>query len=258
MSDTETILAFAGIMLVFALAAIGLDWFGKPVKGRRFVAKMYRYPHERRLRGTTTPWRDEDEPVSEHRASAVNTAMSGARSAGGRLGRTVSGSVERTVRSASERASVDVLADEAAGDEFHAGAPPKSHRDFIAARSLAQKHARATAEHRVIRLDDELPRERGRGWSAGDDVFNLLDDGDEPDSEEVARRYWVNVSAADTARMFGEGNHRRMSEGKAPKRRNRRTGRVESMVLDVPDFEATGGSTPVPLWPTGDVDPFDA
>lgn len=268
MSDTETILAFAGIMLVFALAAIGLDWFGKPVKGRRFIPKIYRYPHERRIRGTGTPWLTDrqlaDQAAREAAERAAREAEKAARRAAAPPKPKLRDTVKETVRAANDRAAVlhDGAPTGAIGTDEAPEAPPSSHRDFIAARSLARKHARATAEHRAldtaaVRLGGGSGRDRGRGWQVGLDVFNFTEEGTEPDSTEVERRYWLNVAAADTTRMFGEGNHQRMADGKPPKRRNRRTGRVESMQLEGTDFQSTGGLTPVPNWPTSDVDPFD-
>ena len=61
MSSPETYIAFAAIMLVIALLAVAIDWFGKPLRHRKFVPKTYRFPDERTPRRApqrVTPWSD--------------------------------------------------------------------------------------------------------------------------------------------------------------------------------------------------------
>ena len=45
MSDPELFIAFGAIMLVIALAGVAIDWVGKPLRHRKFVPKVYRYPY---------------------------------------------------------------------------------------------------------------------------------------------------------------------------------------------------------------------
>ena len=61
MSDPQLFIAFGAIMLVIALAGVAIDWVGKPLRHRKFVPKVYRYPDERRPRGSSvrpTEWSD--------------------------------------------------------------------------------------------------------------------------------------------------------------------------------------------------------
>lgn len=61
MTPPETYVAFGAVMLLIALLAVAIDWFGKPLRHRKFVPKMYRYPDERRARRAPdrpTPWSD--------------------------------------------------------------------------------------------------------------------------------------------------------------------------------------------------------
>lgn len=61
MSDPQLFIAFGAIMLVIALAGVAIDWIGKPLRHRKFVPKVYRYPDERRPRGSSvrpTEWSD--------------------------------------------------------------------------------------------------------------------------------------------------------------------------------------------------------
>ena len=61
MDSPETFIAFGAVMLVIALLGVAIDWFGKPLRHRRFVPKMYRFPEERqpkRSKVRQTPWSD--------------------------------------------------------------------------------------------------------------------------------------------------------------------------------------------------------
>ncbi len=50
MSSPETFIAFAAIMFVIALIGAAIDWFGAPLRHRKFVPKAYRFPDERLFR----------------------------------------------------------------------------------------------------------------------------------------------------------------------------------------------------------------
>ena len=50
MSSPETFLAFAAIMLIIALIGVAIDWFGTPLRHRKFIPKAYKFPDERLFR----------------------------------------------------------------------------------------------------------------------------------------------------------------------------------------------------------------
>ena len=50
MSSDETFLAFAAIMLIIALIGVAIDWFGTPLRHRKFIPKAYKFPDERLFR----------------------------------------------------------------------------------------------------------------------------------------------------------------------------------------------------------------
>ena len=50
MSSPETFLAFGAIMLIVALIGVAIDWFGKPLRHRKFIPKAYKFPDERLFR----------------------------------------------------------------------------------------------------------------------------------------------------------------------------------------------------------------
>ncbi len=61
MDSPQVFIAFGAIMLVVALLAVLIDWFGKPLRHRKFVPKMYRFPDERQPRRSkvrATEWSD--------------------------------------------------------------------------------------------------------------------------------------------------------------------------------------------------------
>lgn len=212
MSDPELFIAFGAICLVIALAAVAVDWVGKPLRHRKFVPKVYRYPDERRPRGSSvrpTEW--------------------------------------------SDRAFVLPVA-----------APPP--RPGIAASPTAMGAHDGAVHPGLSVFDQDLddpdegpPTEaveptRPRGWQPGDSVHQPDDHGDPPSPALVRERFWRNVAATAGAAMFGADNVDRMAAGRGPRRRNPRTGEVETMRL--PDVDASGTSLPVPSWPDDAIDPF--
>jgi len=50
MDSPEVMIAFAAVMLVIALLGVAVDWFGKPLRHRKFRPKIYRFPDERQPR----------------------------------------------------------------------------------------------------------------------------------------------------------------------------------------------------------------
>jgi len=47
MSPNQLLAIFAALMIVLAVLAIAVDWLGKPLKNRRFIPRIYRYPDEK-------------------------------------------------------------------------------------------------------------------------------------------------------------------------------------------------------------------
>ena len=109
-------------------------------------------------------------------------------------------------------------------------------------------------------LDDDGPATEAvapvqpQRWQPGDSVHRLDDNGDPATPALIRERYWRNVAATAGAAMFGADNVDRMAAGRGPRRRNPRTGEIETMRL--PDVDSSGGSLPVPSWPDDAVDPF--
>jgi hypothetical protein len=213
MSDPELFIAFGAICLVIALAAVAVDWVGKPLRHRKFVPKVYRYPDERRPRGSSvrpTEWSD--------RAFVLPVAAP------------------------PPRPGIGAAAD------APAALPGAVHPGL------------SVFDQDFDDVDDDGPPTealepaRSRGWRPGDSVHHLDDNGEPPTAALVRERFWRNVAATAGAAMFGADNVDRMAAGRGPRRRNPRTGQIETMRL--PDVDSTGTSLPVPSWPDDAVDPF--
>lgn len=340
MENLETLIAFGALMLVIALLAVAIDWFGKPLKHRKFVPKIYRFPDERqpkRSQVRETQWSDTAFvlPVAEtrpellvrypdHRVSpGLGPTMippQPARDLGPPTAQVpfvdldVDGSPGSVGAGADARAPIEhtpvtpngdhppgeadsfipglvTLEDierspdhTSPGADLHGGStaangttidpagsadppdtpdPADAHENSDAIDGPAEDHDRDGADPAAdvtepaegTPSDAEAPR-RVAGWAPGDYVFNFTTSGDEPSSSTVRSRYWKNVASISGAAMFGRANTERMTSGKPPERRNPRTGKIEVMRLPRVHFGDTGGRTPIPEWPSSEVDPF--
>jgi hypothetical protein len=235
MPSQDTYLAFAIVMVLFVpLVAIAIDWFGKPIK-RRFVPKMYRYPDERRRREAAA------RPTRWSEATFVLP-----------LTPELTHEYAERERAAEARESIAALVNET----FQQPVP----QVMLAPPVFDQDVAKVTDPDTVVETAPVPVRpviERRIGWQVGDYIYNLTVDGREPSPATVRGRYWRNVAAAESAqRIFGTANLARMTDGKPPRRRNPRNGRIETMVLPTAGFVESAGRAPVPYWPGNEIDPF--
>lgn len=287
MDSPEILIAFGAVMLVIALLAVAIDWFGKPMRHRKFVPKIYRFPDERQPRRSQvreTEWSDTafvlpvvEPPVPEMLVRYPDPRL-GAQQVG-------------AAPSALERSPVDVgpptaqvppvaLHDE--GDEATTGAFAPFD---LAAEDSGSTLGLVTLEDRLgsdaaglLQPDgtvaggdltappsddraedadhpDDDPATSPGGWAQGDSVFVPTANGEMPSKATVRSRYWKNVAGTAGVTMFGDANADRMAAGKPPERRNPRTGRVE--VMRLPGVEvASDAETPVPEWPGSALDPY--
>lgn len=241
MDSPQTFIAFGTVMLVIALLGVVVDWFGKPMRHRKFVPKIYRFPSERQPRHSKvrqTPWSDTAFvlPVAEPSPD------------------------ELIVRYPDTRPQTGELFDRAAlpGPAEEPGPPtvqvPPVHPQEFHAEPIVEI---VTVEEHQAKAATETPTpEVGHRWHPGGHVFSLTANGHEPSPATVRTRYWKNVAATTGAAMFGEDNVQRMQSGKPPQRRNPRTTRLETMRLPQAATERTGGPTPIPEWPSSELDPF--
>lgn len=277
MDSPELFIAFGAVMLVIALLAVAIDWFGKPMRHRKFVPKIYRFPDERQPRRSkvrATEWSDTSFvlPVAESPATPLlrypdsPQEPSGIDAGPGQLlpaddhgpptaqvptiapappvadeSDRPGGIVTLEDHLAAQVADADTEDEGGSSAEIHDGAPG----DATSSDDLDDPGAPDSA-------DGSDAASRTRGWKPGDHVFNLTARGAEPSATTVRSRYWKNVAAAGGASLFGSTNTERMAEGKPPERFNPRTKKVEAMHLPTTSI----GDTPVPEWPAAEIDPF--
>ncbi len=243
MSSPETFLAFGAIMLIVALIGVAIDWFGKPLRHRKFIPKAYKFPDERLFRSdvfnsspspqVTKPSHqketrngenlinttDDNEPKNEDSVRA-GSVLTGQETDETHIYQTSGGSQSPYPKSILSSEEIKIAGDESTGSK-----------------SLGIG----------IRL---------QGWAPGDDIYNLTKNGTEPSPSTVRSRFWKNVGVSPGASIFGTENVERLREGKPPQRRNPRTAKYETMRVILLSYEEGEGRTPIPNWPNNSVDPF--
>lgn len=257
MDSPQLFLAFGAAMLVIALIGVAIDWLGKPLRHRRFVPKIYRYPDERQPRHSnvrSTEWSDASFvlPVVEPEALPELIRYPDPRDVAPAFETFTELELSRDL--GPPTAQVPVIAPDLDSiDDGLAGIVTLEETDPTSAELAGTELDQpAQGDPGAGSRDD-----RSTGWSPGGYVFNFTSDGNEPSASTVRTRYWKNVAATSGASVFGADNVERMASGRAPQRRNHRTGRTESMQLPSVTFADTDGATPVPSWPDREVDPFE-
>tara|TARA_B100000902_G_scaffold40036_1_gene47587 strand:+ start:6710 stop:7477 length:768 start_codon:yes stop_codon:yes gene_type:complete len=251
MSSPETFLAFGAIMLIIALIGVAIDWFGTPLRHRKFIPKAYKFPDERLFRSDifSSSRRTDIQPSTEHPEGSNYRDMIAA----GKLENTQTesntnedsneaiveisesskGEAKLPIKSSAGEETIDRSSELIIGDESESS------------KSSAEPEFEATTAG--IRL---------RGWSPGDDIYNLTKSGSEPTPSTVRSRFWKNVGVSPGAIIFGTSNVERLRDGKPPQRRNPRTSKYETMKVHLLSYEDGHGRTPIPNWPNSSVDPF--
>lgn len=258
MDSPALFLAFGAVMLVVALLGVAVDWFGKPLRHRRFVPKIYRFPDERQPRHSQvrrTDWSDASLvlPVVE----ATDERL--VRYPDPRLRHQGLPTPTPVVDAGPPTIQVPVVDLEADEQSFSAPVEPSSIDGIVTLEDIDGDGADLVTVEDISAPDpgsQGAGEDRPEGWQTGQYVFNLTPDGREPSATTVRTRYWKNVAATPGAAIFGDANLDRMRAGKAPQRLNHRTGKQETMRLPAVQWSDADGTTPVPAWPTNEVDPF--
>ena len=266
MSSPETFIAFAAIMFVIALIGAAIDWFGTPLRHRKFIPKAYRFPDERLFRNEKL----RNPNLTNFQRNPDDSGFLE--------------SVESTVKRASGPSSQDngFLVEQEDHNSINILNPTgKLHDESPSTDTLGAKLIYETSPMETVLLDSDnqqkdlisgeleelLPVDlkevtkgsetfRLRGWTPSGYIFNLTQDGREPSPATVRTRYWKNVGAEAGSAIFGTANIERMRDGKPPQRRNYRTGKLETMRITPISFQESGGEIPIPYWPSTAVDPF--
>lgn len=251
--DSPTLFfAFGAVMLVVALLGVAVDWFGKPLRHRRFVPKVYRFPDERQPRHSQvrrTEWSESSLvlPVVE----APDEGL--VRYPDPRLRHQGLPTPAAVIDAGPPTIQVPVVDLDEPSQPFSAPIEPSSIDGIVTLEDIAGDDA---ALIDTDAADESEAAEREVGWKTGQYVFNLKPDGEPPSAATVRTRYWKNVAATPGAAIFGDANLDRMRTGKAPQRLNHRTGRREIMRLSSAQWSDADDTTPIPAWPVSEIDPF--
>lgn len=260
MDSPALFLAFGAAMLVVALLGVAVDWFGKPLRHRRFVPKIYRFPDERQPRHSQvrrTEWSESSLvlPVVE----ATDERL--VRYPDPRLRHQGLPKPTPVVDAGPPTIQVPVVDLDADEPSFTAAPEPSTIEGIVTLEDIAGDEAELVDPVTDVEPEPDPTSAtsqdgRSQGWETGQYVFNLTPDGRDPSATTVRTRYWKNVAATPGASIFGDGNLDRMKAGKAPQRLNHRTGKQETMRLPSVQWSDADGTTPVPAWPTNEIDPF--
>ena len=246
MSSPETFLAFAAIMMIIALIGVAIDWFGKPLRHRKFIPKAYKFPDERLFRSDVFNTKS---PIPENPPrNKKDTGKNSTIQVGDLIVKTDPSRLEAKI---SETSEVAIEEEEIAIVSTTA----KIHDNSTTQRKFATE-TKSLGEDGDEKLQSSSVGIRLIGWSPGDDIYNLTQNGSEPSPATVRSRFWKNVGVSAGASIFGVKNVERLREGKPPQRRNPRTSKYETMKVHLLSYEDGEGRTPIPNWPNSSVDPY--
>ncbi len=277
MGTFELLIVFAALMAVISLVAIAIDWVGRPLKNRRFIPRIYRYE-------------DEVSPLDVAPLPSPLVAAGPPLSAAPPV--SVTPPVLAAPASMAPAVSMPPLAPPPAS--MAPASPPivKPSTTTVAA-SLAPRPPSATGPVAPATTTSAFQDNVGLNSDAGDAGEITGDTGDTGDSarprgiaetvrsqsatawtpdmpldarvddanptpDEKAQRYWMATAhGVGATTHFDDVNLARMALGKAPTRRNPRTGDVEAMELV--GLRASSHRSDVRMkWPDETVDPWSS
>jgi len=273
MGTAEIFIVFSALMALIALVTIGIDWIGKPFKHRRFIARIYRFD-------------DEKLPVDEYGHTTLDAPAPAVRSAPPAYVPPAPVVVAQVPGYMSPVASALHQAPETPAEQvpnptaqmtpvptsFSDPAPATTSEPSAFSSSLTNAPAegvtapRDTDEWRSIglvpagsELGEDAPEDAAEGatsWQPGVPL-DVSVGGSKPSLAVKAERFWKGTAAAlEPISHFDSIEIERMSAGKAPRRTNPRTGRVESMQLT--GLRQASELDQVRMrWPEESVDPWN-
>ncbi len=248
MSSPETFLAYGAIMLIIALVGVAIDWFGKPLRHRKFIPKSYKFPDERLFRSQVF----NPKPILS--TPEIRTAGDSDQH------------FELTKIPLDHQETAPKMENDVHGSppiDEHLPLPIGNDSEVVTDQASSSQENNDSEEinstnhnHHAEAIPEPTGVIRLHGWSPGGYIYNLTQEGKEPSPSTVRARFWKNVGVASGSAIFGSLNVDRLREGKPPQRRNPRTGKTETMKVPLLSFKEGGGITPIPHWPTKAVDPF--
>ncbi len=283
MGTFELLIVFAALMAVIALVAIAIDWVGRPLKNRRFIPRIYRYE-------------DEISPDDEYGLQPPLVAAGPPLSAAPPVVMTPPQPVPplphpagappvvppqpavaapppasmAPVRPEIVKPSTTTVAAELAPRPPAADAAPVAHPDSVAPNATGPASTSAFqdtigpadepaafAQSKPRGIAETVSEQSASAWTPDMPLDARVNDAN-PTPDEKAARYWMaTADGAGATTHFDEVNLARMSQGKAPTRRNPRSGDVEAM--DLVGLRAASHRSDVRMkWPDETVDPWSA
>lgn len=276
MGTAEILIVFSALMALIALVTIGIDWIGKPLKHRRFIPRMYRFDDEKlpvdEYGNTTFDVNDggygplphvvppafpqpgpyaaaplqapdhiavQPSPVPDEFADRANPTVVSPRQAPPRQVAQLDPAIAAS-GTASRSAFTDSLAEPDAGPPAEAASVDTSVHSVIAG-----------TEPRDVAVAEPIA-----AWSPGMALDTTVDD-EKPSLAVKAERFWISTAESNGESHFDDDDLARMAAGKAPRRNNPRTGKIEAMQLTgLRQASATGDVRM--RWPDDAVDPWSS
>jgi hypothetical protein len=259
MGTVELIIVFSALMALIALLTIGIDWIGKPLRNRRFIPRMYRFD-------------DEKLPVDQY----GHTQLGPLGPVGGMGTPVGAAGTPSTQPPPVVVAQLPAHAEPAPADLTLQGVPvvPPAHQPAPQTRGATPSPPRSASafSDSLLAADDgdvgrgvavadgpsELSRSTGerRVWRPGMALDATIDDR-KPNLATKAERFWKATGQTQSLTHFDNDDRRRMASGKAPRRRNPRTGRME--VMQLTGLRQASRESQVRMrWPDDSVDPWNA
>ena len=249
MSSPETFLAYGAIMLIIALVGVALDWFGKPLRHRKFIPKAYKFPDERHFRSQIF----NSKPLP---GNSVNAIPSGTLEFHTPAVQKESKQVDHSLNEEPSRPLAQV-SEVVVSEVTEQEQPVNPSSGNVLDDGLLDDENSDLSEYQGDHLGQEKTGLiRLHGWAPGGYIYNLKQDGTEPSPSTVRSRFWKNVGVATGSAVFGATNVDRLRNGKPPQRRNPRNGKIETMKVLLLSYEKGKGATPIPHWPTNAINPF--
>jgi hypothetical protein len=283
MGTAEILIVFSTLMALIALVTIGIDWIGKPLKHRRFIPRMYRFDDEKLPvdeYGNTTLGHTLDEPAYDapqpylaplpyvqpgpYLQPLVAGHMPATVSAHGPLASSVAEMANPTiavptqpplvkvpqldpVTAASSTVSKSAFTDSLAtpGSAASQDVAPSQEPDLFAHSTIA-----GTETAMVATTAPE------QAWAPGM-AFDMTVDDQKPSLAIKAERFWMATAEANSNSHFDQDDVDRMASGKAPRRLNPITKRIEAMQLT--GLRQASDRDDVRMhWPDNSVDPWSS
>jgi len=243
MGTAEIIIVFSALMALIALVTVGIDWIGKPLKHRRFIPRMYRFEDEKLpidAYGHTdfgvpepdlaVPPMAQPMPMPHVQPMPMPHVqpmpMPHVQPPPVVVAQVPAPQMPRVGLGASETVAVPVAAAPTTGRSTSA------FSDSLAAPEASKNTPPIDVQSSPMPQQSPVPRVAAApgAWAPGLALDTTINDR-KPNLATKAQRFWMATAATLGDSHFDSDDVQRMQAGKAPSRKNPRTGRTESMQL---------------------------